>query len=272
MEQMYDRAAEGIHLTVVSLDIITDPVMGDVTVKATQDFWFHYASCGAVAGFLCGPPCETWSRARFVKLRNSQCKSPRPVRSGEELWGLLSLSLREARQVGVGNFLLCFALEMLFRLALVEASGALEHPDMPPDETMPSIWRLPIMEWLLQMPGVHTFSFCQGLLGAPTLKPTRLLVLNMQDLMGELRRHHLCRDLPARSAIGKEEGGAWQTTKLKEYPPAMSRALAASFVKSLSSRPFGDSVQMDEAFVQKCTAMDIRSYGVTIGKDFAGQS
>ena len=272
MEQMYDRAAEGIHLTVVSLDIVTDPVMGDVTVQATQDFWFHYASCGAVAGFLCGPPCETWSRARFVKLGHSQRKSPRPVRSGEDLWGLASLSLREARQVGVGNLLLCFALEMLFRLALVEASGALEHPDTPPDETMPSIWRLPIMEWLLQMPGVSTFSFCQGLLGAPTPKPTRLLVLNMRDLMGELRRHHLCRDLPARSAIGKDEGGAWQTTKLKEYPPAMSRALASSFVKTLSASQFGETVQLDEAFVQKCVAMDIKSFGTRIGQDFAGHS
>ncbi|CAL1135276.1 unnamed protein product [Cladocopium goreaui] len=272
MEQMYDRAAEGIHLTVVSLDIITDPVMGDVTVQATQDFWFHYATCGAVAGFLCGPPCETWSRARFVQLAQSQRKSPRPVRSGEELWGLASLSLREARQVGVGNLLLCFALEMLFRLALVEASGVLEHPDTPPDESMPSIWRLPIMEWLLQMPGVSTFSFCQGLLGAPTPKPTRLLVLNMRDLMGELRRHHLCRDLPARAAIGKDEGGAWQTTKLKEYPPAMSRALASSFVKTLSARQFGETAQLEEAFVQKCVAMDIKSYGTRIGQDFAGHS
>ncbi|CAL1167790.1 unnamed protein product [Cladocopium goreaui] len=274
MEQMYDRAAEGIHLTVVSLDIVTDPVLGDVTVQETQDFWFHHASCGAVAGFLCGPPCETWSRARFVAMlkTTSQRRSPRPVRSGEDLWGLCSLSLREARQVGVGNLLLCFALEMLFRLALVGASGVLEHPDTPPDESMPSIWRLPIMLWLLQMPGMSTFSFSQGLLGAPTPKPTRLLVLNMCDLMGELRRHHLCRDLPARAAIGRDEDGAWQTSKLKEYPPAMSRALASSFVRTLSACQFEETVQLDEAFVKKCAAMDTKSFGTKIGMDFAGQS
>ena len=186
--------------------------------------------------------------------------------------GLCSLSLREARQVGVGNLLLCFALEMLFRLALVGASGVLEHPETPPDESMPSIWRLPIMLWLLQMPGMSTFSFSQGLLGAPTPKPTRLLVLNMCDLMGELRRHHLCRDLPARAAIGRDEDGAWQTSKLKEYPPAMSRALASSFVKTLSARQFGETAQLEEAFVQKCVAMDIKSYGTRIGQDFAGHS
>ena len=95
VEQMYDRAAEGIHLTVVSLDIVTDPVLGDVTVQETQDFWFHYASCGAVAGFLCGPPCETWSRARFVAMlkTTSQRRSPRPVRSGEDLWDFALLVL-----------------------------------------------------------------------------------------------------------------------------------------------------------------------------------
>ena len=98
--EMYDRAAERIHLTVVSLDIVTDPVMGDVTGKRRMDFWFHHASSGAVAGFLCGPPCETWRRARFVELLQttlSQRRSPRPVRSGEDLWGLASLSPREAR-------------------------------------------------------------------------------------------------------------------------------------------------------------------------------
>ena len=90
--------------------------------------------------------------------------------------------------------------------------------------------------------------------------------------MGELRRHHLCRDLPARAAIGRDGEGAWQTSKLKEYPPAMSRALATSFVKTLSSCPFGELVQMEEAFAERCNAMDIKSYGAKIGRDFAGQS
>lgn len=275
MEQMYDRAEAGVHLTVVSLDIITDSIMGDVSVKETQAFWFNYASDGAVAGFLCGPPCETWSRARFVQLQqtlSSFWRSPRPVRSGQDLWGLSSLSLREVKQVGMGNLLLCFALEMLFRLALVGAHGVLEHPDTPPDESMPSIWRLPIMRWLLQMPGMDSFSFSQGLLGAPTPKPTRLLVLNMPDLMGELRRHHLCKDPPARAAIGRDQEGAWQTTKLKEYPPAMSRALASSFVRNLTACPFEETVQLDETFVQKCAAMDTKSFSLTIGRDFASRS
>ena len=89
MEKLFDRAAEGVHLTVVSLDIVTDKVMGDAS--ATQDFWFHHTCTGAVAGFFAGPPCETWSVARFAQptapaLAGRRC--PRPVRSISEIWGL----------------------------------------------------------------------------------------------------------------------------------------------------------------------------------------
>ena len=268
MEQIYDRFSEGVYLTVVSLDIVVDRVFGDVTVEETQQFWFSHASRGEVAAFLCGPPCETWSKARFVQTEHFE-RGPRPVRSAQDLWGLSSLSLRELAQVRVGNNLLCFSLEMLFRLALVGAFGVLEHPEMPEDETMPSIWRLDVMQWLLQMPGVHSFGFSQGLLGAPSPKPTRLLVLNMDGLMGELRRHHLSADLPRRSAIGKAADGSWCTGVLKEYPPAMSRALAAQFCSSLSACPFDASVQHSAAFVQKCQAMDTKVYGSIIGQDFA---
>ena len=158
---------------------------------------------------------------------------------------------------------------MMFRLALVQACGVLEHPDQPEDEALPSIWRLSIMRWLQQMPGMRTFSFCQGLLGAPTPKPTRLLVLNLADLMSELRRHHLTKDLPRRSAIGLDSSGAWRTGVLKEYPPAMSRALAVSFVASLQKRPFVDEGPQDESFVQICRRMQVSTYGDCYGADFA---
>jgi len=268
MEEIFDRFSEGVHLTVVSLDIVVDRIHGDVTSEQTQQFWFSHASSGEVAAFLCGPPCETWSKARFANSAH-QAHGPRPVRSAQELWGLSSLSLRELAQVTVGNHLLCFSLEMLFRLAIVGALGVLEHPEMPDDEHMPSIWRLDVMNWLHQMPGVQSFSFSQGLLGAPSPKPTRLLVLHMDGLMSELRRHHLCADLPRRSAIGKDADGFWKTGVLKEYPPAMSRALAIQFCRSLSACPFDASVQLSESFVQQCKAMDVKVYGQTIGQDFA---
>ena len=118
----------------------------------------------------------------------------------------------------VGNLLLCFSIEMLFRLALVGASGVMEHPDCPDDEDKPSIPRLAIIAWLLQM-GVETFSFGQGLLGAPAPEPTRLVVINLPNAMKDLRSHHLAKDPPRWAAIGRNDTGGWKTTVLKEYPP-----------------------------------------------------
>ena len=157
----------------------------------------------------------------------------------------------------------------MFRLALVQACGALEHPDLPEEPDRPSIWKLSIMQWLQSLPGMTTFSISQGLLGAPTPKPTKLLVLNMTGLMGELRKHHLSPDLPRRAAIGVDESGAWRTSVLKEYPPAMSRALAASFVHCLNRSTFDPEVKEDEVFVQTCRRLNVTTYGACMGSDFA---
>eukprot|EP00974_Lingulodinium_polyedra_P105327 10199231-Lingulodinium_polyedra.AAC.1 len=46
--------------------------------------------------------------------------------------------------------------------------------------------------------------------------------------------------------MGREVGGAFATAKLKEYPPALNRALAATFAAALESAPVGPPVP-DEA-------------------------
>ena len=172
--------------------------------------------------------------------------------------------------MGIGNVLLFFALEMMIRLALVGSSGVLEHPDLPEAPDRPSIWRLCIMHWILELPGMECFSLSQGLLGAPTPKPTRLLAVNVPSLMTELRQHHVTPDLPRRAAIGTNAEGQWKTMVLKEYPPAMCRALAASMVQSLQCRIFVSDVHTDERFLLQCQKMEAHEFTTTIGQDFAG--
>ena len=157
----------------------------------------------------------------------------------------------------------------MFRLAIAKAVGVLEHPEMSSDPTKPSIWRLPVMRWLSALPGMTSFSFCQGLLGAPSPKPTRLLVLNMEELMPALRAHHLAADLPQTSAIGVDSNVDWKTAVLKEYPPAMSRALAVAMLSSLNCRPFDATIFLEEEFLLQCSRMDIQTFSDTMGKDFA---
>lgn len=199
--------------------------------------------------FLAGPPCETWSQARFAALSEAS-RGPRPVRAGDQLWGLEALNLRELQQVLVGNDLLCFAFDMLLRLYFSHGCGVIEHPEMPDDEEKPSIWKLPVLQVFRRLPGFNEVSFGQGLLGAPSPKPTRLLSLNLPSLRTTLRAHHLTASPPKRCAIGKKEDGSFLTGYLKEYPPAMSRAVAVEFLRFLTDQAFDPAVTVSDPFLE----------------------
>ena len=201
---------------------------GNACCEKAREFWLRGARLGFVLGGLCGPPCETWSQARFVVSESTKSRQPRPLRSLDELRGLASLSLRELAQVDVGNELLIFALDLLICLAMSSGCGAIEHPGEPSDPDKPSIWRLPIVQLLMQVPGFEIIDFAQGLLGAKTPKPTRLLALNLDTLPQRIHANRVCPDLPKRTAIGRLETGHWATTSLKEYQPAVNKALEVS--------------------------------------------
>ena len=98
LEALHRDAPDGTLLHVVSLDLMTDPLWGDATRPETQSFWRQGADSGFVHGFLAGPPCETWSQARFVVLTETT-HGPRPLRAADQLWGLEALNLRELNQV-----------------------------------------------------------------------------------------------------------------------------------------------------------------------------
>ena len=80
---------------------------------------------GRVAATLCGPPCETFSEARFnqpeVSCSDADAADaaprrwPRPLRSAAELFGLSHLTLRELKQCSFGSQ---FFLQCLWILAL----------------------------------------------------------------------------------------------------------------------------------------------------------
>ena len=263
------RSTEGTVLHVVSLDLMTDRIWGDASRHETQCFWRSAADEGKVQGFLAGPPCETWSQARYVSAPEG--KGPRPVRSADSLWGLETLSLRELDQVLTGNDLLQFSLDMILRLYFSEGFGVVEHPDEPVEDYKPSIWKLPIMEIFRAIENFHEIRFGQGLLGAPSPKPTRLLVLNLPSLQQTLRQHHLVKDPPKGSSIGKQTDGTWKTAYLKEYPPAMSRALAVEFNRWFQQQDTNCLLQGDHAFVARCRQMNARQFTERIGRDFASK-
>eukprot|EP00435_Cladocopium_sp_Y103_P029735 s3624_g7.t1 len=267
-------AEKGIsNIYVVSLDLVIDPVWGDISKPETYDFWLSAIRSGYVIGFLAGPPCCTWSVARSKQDASMQLqgrRGPRAVRSAAELWGYTSLSLREKRQVLDGHRLLAFSIMAMLLLHHTDGFGIVEHPDEPLEEDAPSIWKLPLMRLLLCLPGFSKLSFAQGLLGASSPKRTGLLALNLERLPFCLRRFAVCPDLPRGRNIGLAADGTFKTTVLKEYPPAVCGSFADAFLLQLTTMAVSRQ-SIPAVVLNRFRSMVCSTMGTTIGPDYAGQ-
>ena len=96
----------------------------------------------------------------------------------------------------------------------------------------------------------------QGLFGAPSAKPTTLLVTSR---------------LPQGASIGKDKSGKFKTSPLKEYPPGFCRAIAQAFLHDMCTEEFDASTEygrLPSAFLEWCTQMHARAFGNFIGKDW----
>jgi len=261
-------------LFVVSLDLVIDQEWGDISKPATYNFWMHSIRSGYVQGVLGGPPCCTWSAARGKvdeQMKQQGRTGPRPIRSAMELWGFWSLSLKEKRQILDGHRLLAFSILCMVLLEQVDGAGVLEHPSEPKDPQSPSIWKLPLIEMLLQIPGFDKIIFAQGLLGADSSKSTTLLVLNLPNLLLDIRKHAISAELPHGRSIGLDKQGHFKTSVLKEYPPALCSALAASFADFLhdSSSPTEGRHPLPVDVKERLSKMVCHTFGTSIGPDCA---
>ena len=255
----------------MSLDIIIDKKYGDLSDPQMQAFWIDGIQQGWVHGFLGGPPCATWSKARAVQHSAERMdlhrRLPRPVRSAMHLWGLSALAIRELEQVIDSNVLLGFCLESILSLAVQGMTGIVEHPAEPEGDDFPSIWKLPLVHLILTLPGAERIRLAQGLLGADSPKPTELLVVNLPSIKHDICSWRITPDLPRNSNIGRNQEGAFKTTQLKEYPPAFCAALAQCTVKAMRSVDAAEQIHVDTQFLQQCQQMVSRDFGAYIGPD-----
>ena len=270
-----ERIAEGDQpyvLHIISLDIIIDQTWGNVANAETRRFWLEAIRSRWIIAFIGGPPCETWSRVRAVNNSPTGSRAPRVICDCEHLWGYESVGLTELQQLLVGNTLLGFSMEAMTEIAGVEGMGILEHPAEPDDlPSAASIWRLPLMQWMLGLPGATRLRFSQGLMGAPSPKPTDLLLINMDHLLLHLHRCRVRTELPHGRAIGRDMHGHWRTAVLKEYPPSLCLAFARAILQGVDQRtidPFAQEPSPD--FMAKCSPMECTEFGCAIGRDFAG--
>ena len=157
------------HLQVISLDVMIDSEWGDITKASTREFWLRAVRERYVVAALGGPPCETWSKAKEHNLAGASF-APRVLRTPELPWGKPSLRLRELWQLRIGNALMGFMLELVIALFCVHGVAMTEHPAPPASEGSVTIWRTPLMELLLSLPGIELVQLAQGLWGAKSPK------------------------------------------------------------------------------------------------------
>lgn len=179
-------------------------------------------------GALAGPPCDTWSQANLLQDKETaQHRAPRVLRDLDSIWGRISLALRELQQLDIGNLLLLFTIELLLHLALADGICCLEHPAEPKDSSKASIWRFPLIVYMLAWPGFDFVEIAQGLWGARSKKPTGLMLLNMSAMIPQLRSWQ------SSAAIGLTSEGVW-ATRCHKCPEGVS----ACFVFRTSRRLF----------------------------------
>eukprot|EP00435_Cladocopium_sp_Y103_P022525 s4527_g5.t1 len=255
------------------MDIVIHAVDGDATNPATRQFWLDSIRRRFVIAFVGGPPCETWSRARAVRLPgqdedsagDGRERGPRILRNVEQAWGFEVLSLSELFQVMVGNELLGFSLLAMLDVAIADAFGILEHPSEAHDSPSAAV------RVILSLPCVQKYTLAQGLMGARTPKPTTLLAANMDNLMVDLHRCRVRGELPKTSAIGKNSLGQWRTTELKEYSPGLCKAFALSLARGISEAKVDQTVEDPPiAFLDRFRALNVQEFGREMGADYAG--
>ena len=64
-------AAFCLNVVVLSIDIVLNAKLGDLTSDDAVANWVNLLIAGKIVGVLGGPPCETWCAARFLSLSTS---------------------------------------------------------------------------------------------------------------------------------------------------------------------------------------------------------
>ena len=183
-----------------------------------------------LVGWVAGPPCETWSKARKHELPGG----PRPVRSQQMPFGLQDLTYKEHIQVSIGSLLLGISFTLFWYSVLSGATAVIEHPaEVGLEPNDPSIWKLDVVAFFLRFSNVKKIRVLQGHYGGATPKATDLLILNGGSDPEQILVQSRTTLLPKTSAIGKNDDGSWQTAVLKQYPPDFCACLARLFEDQL---------------------------------------
>ena len=140
----------------ISPDVAIDAKLCDLSCSGGVARWLDLAIAGRVVMVLGGPPCETWSVARWNGGSRAAGAGPRAVRSSEHLWGLHDLDAGGRQQVALGNALLRTVILSLAAARVYGLAAVMEHPQLPSWMPLaPSSWKLPELTLLARVGGTY---------------------------------------------------------------------------------------------------------------------
>ena len=230
----------GQDVLVLSIDVALHSVRCDLTNAGTVTFWQEQVLKKRVIGVVVGPPCESWTKVRFLERPEGdegKGKLPPPLRTRCEPWGKDFLASRHYRQLCLATKLLFVALEFVILLVQTGGFALLEHPEIPTGIAVaPSIWYLSYLKWLGHVPSIKFHGFRQGIHGQVSSKPTRLLALRLPTLGRYLHTpqgYYDTTTVQKTPLCGRDSTGSFRTAQAKEYPPSLCLAFAKSIMDTI---------------------------------------
>eukprot|EP00438_Fugacium_kawagutii_P028085 Skav223934 [mRNA] locus=scaffold2593:533158:539318:+ [translate_table: standard] len=203
---------------------------------------YRYIAQLAAAGVFClnlaGPPCETWTSARHLRLdagEDGAFTGPRPLRSASRAWGVHGLTVGETRQLQTGTGLMLKSFETDMLIAAKGGALIMEHPGEAPSEDFASVWRTAFHKQYFM---ARHHLMVQWRYGADYVKPTVLRAVHLPRFSQEFAA---LAD-PSAKPPGRHLGGydhfghCFVTAAAKEYPVQMSRAMIYAAFRCLQHR------------------------------------
>ena len=194
--------------------------------------WERLIRARKVVGAHSGPPCETYTEARWLYCPElPEDKQPRPLRDTCDPWGMTDRRPDEVQQVSIGTWLMLIALRITLLVLLHGGCSSLEHPRGPvPGGRRWCIWHSAFVAEILKLRCTRTCTFMQGPLGKEYAKPTTLLLGRMHRLPGQIFASYQPHWRPTQ-VLGGRDGSTWKTTAAKAYPSELSRLIANAFLE-----------------------------------------
>eukprot|EP00438_Fugacium_kawagutii_P023924 Skav232941 [mRNA] locus=scaffold3689:35179:38778:- [translate_table: standard] len=234
----------------LSVDTAICPWVGNLLCPRVLRAIHALCQADALCLVLTGPPCETWSAARFLQdMDDNGRRLPRPLRSLDSPWGVAELSIRELHQVHTANRLL-FSSLVIEVLVLIGGGGSvMEHPAPSPNAQHPSVWRTAChKQFFDDILGATQNRVEQLRYGAQCRKPTVLRTAGLDHMEQRLQDFEVQSYVkPTLVLGGRDESGAFRTARAKEYPQQFSRAIVASALSALRDRMCKDGCRVVDA-------------------------